>query len=187
MLQSPLAFSHALLKQAVHSGDHVIDATAGNGHDTLFLAKLVGETGRVIAFDIQEDAILATSKKLIAAGLNDRVALHHQGHEHLLDACPQSESISAVVFNLGYLPKGDKSIVTIPQTTLVALDASLKVLKKNGLLLIMVYHGHPGGKEEKSAVLDFACALPQTQFNVLHYGFMNQKNDPPFLLAIEKR
>jgi len=187
LLQSPLAFSHALLKQTVHAGDSVIDATAGNGNDTLLLANLVGKDGRVIAFDIQEEAIAITREKLLAAGLNDRVDLQHNGHEHILEICPDSESISAIVFNLGYLPKGDKSIVTIPETTLKALDASLNVLKKKGMLLVMVYHGHPGGKKEKSAVLDFASALPQEYFNVLNYGFINQKNDPPFLLAIEKR
>lgn len=187
MLHSSLSFTHDLLKEKVQEGDTVIDATVGNGNDTFLLAEHVGKNGRVIGFDIQELAISNTQKKLAEADFSDRVSLHQMGHEHLLSVYDKPHSVSAVVFNLGYLPSGDKSIITSPDTTLKAIESSLKVLEKNGLLLIMIYYGHDGGLEEKQAVLDYVKELPQKNYHVLKYEFINQKNYPPFLLAIEKR
>lgn len=187
MLQSALAYTHTLIKQTVQPGDIVIDATVGNGHDTLLLARLVGDSGKVIGFDIQEKAIAETAKHLSEAGLHHRVQLHHQGHETIDEVQSSSESVSLVVYNLGYLPKGDKSVVTTPDTTLDSLKQALTHLKKNGLVLLMIYYGHEGGKEEKDAVLRFTEDLPQKEYSVLHYHYLNQKNSPPFLIAIEKK
>jgi len=187
MLQSALAYTHTLIKQTVQPGDTVIDATVGNGHDTLLLARLVGDAGKVIGFDIQEKAITATTNRLNEAGLHNRVQLHHKGHEAIDEVLSSSESVSLVVYNLGYLPKGDKSVVTTPDTTIDSLAQALAHLKKNGLVLLMIYYGHEGGKEEKDAVLRFAEVLPQKDYSVLHYHYLNQKNSPPFLIAIEKK
>lgn len=187
MLQSALAYTHTLIKQAVRPGDTVIDATVGNGHDTLLLARLVEDTGKVIGFDIQKPAIQTTEKRLMEAGLDKRVQLYHKGHEAIDDVLTPSEAVSLVVYNLGYLPKGDKSIVTTPDSTLKSLEQALSHLKKNGLILLMIYYGHEGGKEEKDAVINFTQALPQKQYSVLHYNYLNQKNAPPFLIAIEKK
>lgn len=187
MLESALNFSHYLLDKVVKPGDTTIDATVGNGNDTLKLAHLVGASGSVIGFDIQEQAIETTLQKVIVSGFQHQVQLHHSGHEHIDTLSLEPESVSAVVFNLGYLPKGDKSIVTTPHTTLVAIEKSLPLLKKGGLLLIMVYYGHEGGESEKDAVLNFVESLPQQSFHVLKYAFINQKNSPPFLIALEKK
>lgn len=187
MLQSALKFTHTLLYQSVEEGDTVIDATVGNGNDTLLLAKIVGPEGTVIGFDIQRDAISATKNRLIEADLNQRVQLIEAGHELVDSFSIKESSIAAAVYNLGYLPKGDKSIITSPDTTIESLSKVLPLLKPGGLILIMVYYGHEGGAEEKEAVLSFAQSLPQKYYDVLQYAFINQKNSPPFLLAIEKK
>nr|WP_143009189.1 class I SAM-dependent methyltransferase [Alkalibacterium thalassium] len=187
MLQSALKFTHALLYQSVEDGDIVIDATVGNGNDTLLLADIVGPEGTVIGFDIQRDAISATQNRLNEADLNQRVQLIEAGHELVDSFSIKDSSIAAAVYNLGYLPKGDKSIITSPDTTIESLSKVLPLLKPGGLILIMVYYGHEGGAEEKEAVLSFAQSLPQKSYDVLQYAFINQKNSPPFLLAIEKK
>lgn len=187
MLHSPLRFTHELLKNHISPGDYVVDATVGNGHDTVKLAQLVGQTGTVFGFDIQEQAIEETKKKLLLTGLTEQVKLYHLGHEKLNEIIDDSVKLSAIVFNLGYLPKGDKSIITQSKTTIEALNQGLKRLRKSGLILLMIYHGHPGGAEEKNAVLDYVKDLPQKDYNVLQYGFINQKNTPPFLIVVEKK
>ncbi|MER2063777.1 MAG: class I SAM-dependent methyltransferase [Alkalibacterium sp.] len=187
MLQSALSFTHTLIKQTVRPGDTVIDANVGNGHDTLLLARLVENTGQVIGFDIQKTAIDTTTQRLQEAGLDDRVKLYHMGHEALDEVLDHEDGVSLVVYNLGYLPEGDKAIVTTPESTLESLKQALSHLSKNGLVLMMIYYGHEGGKEEKDAVLRFTEDLPQKDYSVLHYHYLNQKNSPPFLIAIEKK
>jgi predicted methyltransferase len=181
-LQRVLPFTKSLLEQAVRHGDAVIDATAGNGHDTLFLAELTGAEGKVYAFDIQEQAIAETRQRVAAYS---HVELIHDSHSNIDRHV--NEPVSAAVFNLGYLPKGDHSIITIADSTLSAMAQCLERLKPNGLLLAVIYSGHVGGSEERDAVIAFAQSLPQTQFDVLQYGFINQQHSPPFLLAIEKK
>ncbi|MGI2326289.1 class I SAM-dependent methyltransferase [Planococcus sp. YIM B11945] len=181
-LQRVLPFTKSLLEFAVASGDTVIDATAGNGHDTLFLAELTGPTGKVYAFDIQEQAIASTRQRVDGYS---HVELIHDSHAKIDQYV--NESVSAAVFNLGYLPKGDHSIITVANSTISALEQCLAKLKPNGLLLVVIYSGHAGGSEERDAVMAFAQNLPQTQFDVLQYGFINQQHSPPFLVAIEKK
>ncbi|MDN7240180.1 class I SAM-dependent methyltransferase [Planococcus sp. N028] len=181
-LQRVLPFTKSLLEQTVNAGDQVIDATAGNGHDTLFLAQLTGPNGKVYAFDIQQEAIQATRNRVEEF---QHVELIHDGHENI-NAYVNSP-ISAAVFNLGYLPKGDHSIITKYKSTLTAMEQCLALLKPNGLLLVVIYSGHEGGSEERDAVMDYVRNLPQTAYDVLQYGFINQQHSPPFLVAIEKK
>lgn len=187
MLQTALTFSHTLLAEIVQSGDVVIDATMGNGHDTLFLADLVGSTGHVYSFDIQEQAIHSTKEKLLAHDFTDRASLLLKGHEHIDTVIDATQPIKAAIFNLGYLPKGDKSIITLPQTTQQAIDAILKRLSPEGRLLLVIYYGHPGGTEEKEKIITYCSELPQKLYNVMTYQFINQKNNPPILLCVEKK
>ncbi|MGX6962636.1 class I SAM-dependent methyltransferase [Vagococcus xieshaowenii] len=187
MLKSALHYSHDLLAQVVQPGNWVIDATVGNGHDTLFLAELVGKTGRVIGFDVQKIAIQRTTERLEDANLSQRCALHTKGHETIDELVPFEQLIHAAVFNLGYLPNSDKEVITQAQTTLTALKAIMKRLAPGGRIVVVVYYGHPGGLEEKNHVQQFAETLPQSDYNVLQYGFINQKNNPPYLLCIEKK
>lgn len=173
--------AHLLVKRCLTSGGHAIDATVGNGHDTGFLAGLVGPEGRVDGFDIQPEAIARTRERTL--GL-PQVHLHHLGHERMGERVP--ERVDVVMFNLGYLPSGDKSVITLPASTLPALDAALALLKEGGLLVVVVYPGHDGGEEEATAVEEWFAGLSPETHRVVHYG-PPQRNDrereSPYLLA----
>ena len=178
-MKRPLEMAHDFLAQVITQEDIVIDATMGNGHDTLFLAKLAKQ---VYAFDIQEQALEKTSQRLQEAGLTN-VELLLQGHETVDQFVTEAK---AAIFNLGYLPSADKSIITQPQTTLEALDKLCHMLVKGGRIAIMIYYGHEGGDIEKDAVMDFVSQLPQQEYTATIYRTLNQINNPPFLVMIEK-
>ncbi|HET6423373.1 MAG TPA: class I SAM-dependent methyltransferase [Planctomycetaceae bacterium] len=137
----------------VGTGDIVIDATAGNGHDALFLARTVGPRGKVYAFDIQREALDRTAARLAEAGIS-HVQLVHGDHAHLRDLVePQHHGeIAAVMFNLGYLPRGDKTIITRAASTIAAIQAAMRLLRDGGTITILAYPGHAGGEEELAAV-----------------------------------
>lgn len=173
------------LEQVIKEGDIVIDATMGNGYDTKYLAQKVGDSGFVYSFDIQEAAIKSTQKKLVKENLQDRVKLILDGHENMnkyIDG-----KVSCVLFNLGYLPRCEHMIITKPNTTIKAIKHSLSLLKPHGVISIAIYTGHPGGMEEKNSVYEFVKSLDQREFNVLECGFINQINNPPQLVLIEKK
>ncbi|WP_242217815.1 class I SAM-dependent methyltransferase [Bacillus cereus group sp. BfR-BA-01380] len=188
-LERILPFARTLLERAVQEGDYVVDATLGNGHDTCFLAELVGENGKVFGFDIQEEAISNSSARLQEKGLAERTVLIHDSHDALTAVLPENAKgkVTGAIFNLGYLPGGDKSIVTKPNSTLSALQQLLEVMAPEGIIILVIYHGHPEGQIERDAVVKFAGQLDQKEAHVLKYEFMNQQNNPPFIIAIEKR
>lgn len=170
---------------AVGEGDHVVDATAGNGYDTAFLAGLVGPEGRVDAFDIQENALNATRKRLQKEGLDDgRVQLHLASHAQM--AAYVSAPVGAVMFNLGYLPGSDKSCVTRADGTLEALSAAAGLLRMGGIMTVMCYSGHPGGAEETGAVSDWLATLPIGEWLVLNITQANGRADAPSLFIVHK-
>lgn len=173
------------LDKIVQKGDIVIDATMGNGYDTIYLGNLVGENGKVYAFDVQEEAIKSTKKKVERDNMTDRVELILDGHQNLDKYV--KEEISCVVFNLGYLPRAKHVVITKPDTTLEAIKKSLKLLKPNGIISIAAYIGHEGGLEEKNYICEYLDNLNQNEFNVLHMQFTNQINNPPQLILIEKK
>ena len=178
-MKRPLEIAHDFLAQVITKDDVVVDATMGNGHDTLFLAKLAKQ---VYAFDIQEQALEKTSQRIQEAGLTN-VDLILQGHETVDQFVTE---VKAAIFNLGYLPSADKSIITQPQTTLEALEKLCRMLVKGGRIAIMIYYGHEGGDIERDAVLDFVSQLPQQEYTATIYRTLNQINNPPFLVMIEK-
>jgi len=161
-----------------------VDATAGNGWDTLFLARLVGPDGRVYAFDIQQAALDETAALLRKNKLLERVDLIHAGHEAM--ASYVKEPVAAVMFNLGYLPGGDHSIVTRPESTLRGLAAALQLLKPGGLATLVLYPGHAEGKKEKEALLEYCCGLDASTFGVVHARLLNREKPPPELLLVKK-
>jgi predicted methyltransferase len=185
-LERILPFARSLFKKAIEPGDHVVDATVGNGHDTVFLAELVGETGHVYGFDIQAEAIMNTRNKLQDKHLQERVTLFQKGHEHVGE-CVSSTSLSGAIFNLGYLPGGDKNIVTTPKTTISSIQQIMSLLKPEGIIVLVIYHGHPEGPEERDQLLQYVATIDQKDAHVLQYQFLNQQNHPPFIVAIEKR
>lgn len=176
--------AHQLVESRVKPGDWVIDATMGNGHDTLFLAELVQDEGKVYAYDIQSQALICTDNLLSSHGLRHRAELLHCSHEKMEHPVG---SIAAVVFNLGYLPGSDKAIATQADTTLKAIQKALQLIRVGGLVVLTVYWGHEQGKREKIEVEKYVENLPYPEFMVLRYQYVNPKNQPPFILAIERR
>lgn len=185
MLLTALNFSHQLLQEILVPGDQVIDATMGQGNDTEFLASIVKTTGHVYAFDIQQTAIDKTAARLKEKQLIQQVSLLHTGHETI--ARHVHFPIKAAIFNLGYLPQSDKAIITLPKTTKIAIDACKELLLPKGRIVIVSYYGHTGGKQELDTVTEYCQNLPQAQYNVMSYRFINQKNNPPILFCIEKK
>ena len=175
---------------ACTSGDIVVDATLGNGHDTEFLANLVGHDGHVFGFDIQEQAafyrLLKGLKNKIYMG---QVTLFQHGHENIKESIPTNfhGKVTGAIFNLGYLPGGDKSIVTKPSTTISAIKQLLDIMAPEGIIVLVIYHGHPEGAVERDALMQFVKSIDQKKAHVLQYRFINQRNNPPFIIAIEKR
>ncbi|WP_047979681.1 tRNA (mnm(5)s(2)U34)-methyltransferase [Ornithinibacillus contaminans] len=187
-MKSILKYSHYLLEEIIKPGETVIDATCGNGNDTLFLSGLVGETGEVIAFDIQEQAIDNTDQLLMENHCSNvsLVLDSHANVENYLSKDLEGK-IGGAIFNLGYLPKSDKSIITQAESTVKAIDTILGYLKHEGRIILVVYYGHEGGEDEKNAILKHVMSLDQKQYSVLQYGFINQKNNPPFIIGIQKK
>ncbi len=238
LIQKTTEFALHIVEAYVHPGDTVIDATCGNGFDTLRLAEMLrvdakagdaadakaGDpkmiSGRLYAFDIQPEAVEATRELLrregYGAGLPDgaasgqadgadhpgriggdsskaapgRITVACLGHQQMLSCFEGLESMpeaSAIVFNLGYLPGGDKQITTTTETTLDAVRDSLRLLKVNGLLCITMYDGHPEGAEEKRALLHFAEELDSKLWHVSYISMLNQRNAPPEILLITRK
>jgi predicted O-methyltransferase YrrM len=188
-LEPILDFAHTLATRALRAGDVAVDATIGNGHDTLVLAQTVGEDGHVHGFDVQAPAFEQTQARLRTEGVAERVTLHEAGHQRMEQYVPEAAhgAVGAVTFNLGYLPGSDSTRTTTPETTVPALDAALDLLRPGGVITTVLYTGHEGGAEEARAVQEWAAALAQERAEVLSYRFLNQQNAPPRLLAVEKQ
>jgi len=184
VIKNSLGQSHEIIERIVKEGDTVVDATAGNGNDTLFLAGLVGESGKVYAFDIQRAAVENTRKKLFSAGMLDRVTIINDSH-HRMDKYIK-EKIKAVMFNLGYLPGGDHSIGTKGETTIEALDKAMGLLQDDGIITVVVYYGGDSGFEEKEMLMEYIKTIDSKLFTVMKTEFVNQVNCPPILVCIAK-
>lgn len=180
-----LPYAKTLLSEHVTEESIVIDATCGNGNDTEFLAQQVPD-GKVYGFDIQDIAIQNTKTKTKTFR---HVHLIHDSHANIKQYIPREERghIDAAIFNLGYLPKGDKSIVTNPNSTLAAINSIFDILAPEGIIVLVIYHGHEEGKTERDALLNYLQHFDQNKAHILQYQFINQQNHPPFICAIEKR
>lgn len=189
LITKPTELSLKLLGEYILAGDTAVDATAGNGHDTLALARLVGNTGKVYAFDIQEAAIINTKTLLEKEGFFDRCELTLGSHHLMKDYIPEKDPgrISAVVFNLGYLPGGEKAKTTTCETTLQAVEQALELIRPGGIVAVTMYPGHPEGAGEKAALLCFAESLPPKEYHALSISLVNQTNRPPELLLLTKK
>jgi len=155
--------AHDIVRSHLNKGDMAIDATLGNGHDTVFLAQCVGETGRVYGFDIQAKALESTRLRLLERGLLDRVTLFHTSHADLSNYV--SARVGAIMFNLGYLPGADKNIMTQAGSTLLALNQACRLLRERGVMTVTAYPGHKGGDEETALVDGWMQQLDPKQFH----------------------
>lgn len=177
-------WAQALVEPALFDGAVAIDATMGNGQDTLWLCQRVGDAGRVYAFDVQPEAVARTRERLAAAGLLARARLYCDGHERMAQRVP--EPVDAVMFNLGWLPGAAHGVTTRTDTTLPAVDAALTLLKPDGLLTICVYPGHAEGARELEALVRWAETLDPRRYDAMTRHYMNQPNDPPRLIAVRR-
>lgn len=183
-LLSPCSLAWMLAARVLAAGARAIDATAGRGNDTLFLARQVGAAGKVYAFDIQAAALAAARCKLTAAGLLDRVELIPAGHERMREYV--KAPVQAVMFNLGYLPGGCPEIMTKPATTIRAMEKGLELLAAGGVMTVVAYPGHPGGRAETEAVAQYLLNLNRCRFALMHCQFPKIKADSAQIFVVEK-
>lgn len=182
LFQSHLDLAHSYWKTITCPGDCVIDATCGNGHDTLLLAQLV-TMGRVIAIDRQQEAIEAAKKLLSTNILEEKRGLIDfkcQSHATFPSEI-KPESIKLIVYNLGYLPGGDKNLTTLTSTTCESLENALKLICPGGAISITCYPGHPEGKLEEEALLTFSTSLSPKEWSCCHHRWTNRLKSPSIL------
>ena len=178
-------WSHHMLDGLIPEGGCCIDATAGTGQDTAYLAKVVGKNGHVIAFDIQEDAIRRTKERLEKEGLESWVKLVLDSHVHM-DQYSAQGTIDAILFNFGYLPGGDHNICTKADTSVQAVEVGLRLLKKGGVMGLCIYSGGDTGFDEKDALMGYLANLDSKKYLVIQCAFYNRKNNPPIPVIIVK-
>ena len=186
-----LTFAQLSLARVLRPGDVTVDATAGNGHDALFLARRTAPGGVVHCFDIQAEALARTGRLLAGAGLADAARLHACGHECLREVLPDDVCgrVRAVVFNLGFLPggpAGDGAVVTRLATTLAALEAAKAVLAPDGLVAVVCYTGHVGGREEAAAVAAWCAGLDFAAWRAARYELANKPGDAIIAWLLER-
>ena len=183
MQLNTLSMVHRFLEQSVKPGSFCIDATAGKGRDTALLCRLAGERGRVLAFDIQREAVDQTKALLAAEGLTAEVVLDSHAH---MERYAAAGTADCVVFNFGRLPGGDPAVFTRADSSVTALDAALRVLKPGGAVAIALYYGGANGYTERDAVLAWLETLDDRRFSVLRCDWANRRNDPPMPIFIWK-
>lgn len=177
-MEKVLDFVRERIKEKIKKTDICLDATCGRGNDTLFLAKL---SKKVYAFDVQKEAI-DYSKNLLKE--YDNIEFINDTHENILDYI--NENINIAMFNLGYLPKGDKTITTKCSSTIASVSKVIKKLEVNGIITIVCYPGHPEGFIESKELIEYLKNINQKEYDIVRYDFINQINNPPFAIIIEK-
>lgn len=172
-----LTLSHQFLAAHVKPGDFCIDATAGRGKDTAFLCKLVGESGRVLAFDIQAEAVESTRTLLESEQLSSIAEVLQESHSNMIQYA-EPGTVDAIVFNFGWLPGGDHNIFTQAETSIQAIEQGLSLLKENGVMSLCIYYGRNNGVSERDALLDYLASLDPRKVTVLMSSFLNRQKDP---------
>ena len=178
-----LTIVHDFLRRHVRPGAFCIDATAGRGRDTALLCRLAGEQGRVLAFDIQDDAIRQTRALLESEGL--RAEVIQDSHANMAQYASPG-TVDCVVFNFGRLPGGDPKIFTTAASSLPAIDAGLDLLRPGGIMVLALYYGKENGYDEKNAILSHLKSINDRIFTVLACDWLNRRNDPPLPIFIWK-
>lgn len=188
ILNNILNLAKVITGEACGSGSVVVDATLGNGYDTLFLSNIVGEKGHVYSFDVQKEALGNSLKRLEAENAVNNYTLIHDGHQNMAKYIrPEHQGkVAAVMFNLGYLPGSDKSVVTRSETTMQAVNAALDLLAPGGVIAIAVYTGQAGGIAEEEAVRSYCLGLDFHKVHTLEACILNKPGYPIRLFCIAK-
>jgi len=179
---------HRFIRDQVQPGDICIDATAGNGYDTLLLHQLVGEDGYVFAFDIQEEAIIRTAQLVDDADAPGEAEYFVCGHEQMKLQIPQEAQgqINCIMFNFGYLPGGSHEVSTTLDTSVEGIQQGLELLQVGGLMSLLIYSGGDTGFDEKTGILQYVKTLDTKQYVVISNEYCNRPNHPPMLVLIYK-
>lgn len=187
MRQSQITYwCHEIIRSQAQTGGLYIDATMGNGNDTLMLCELAEQAGEVYAFDIQEPAVEATRTLLERQEVTTKYHLILDGHENM-DNYIQPGSADVICFNFGYLPGGDHEIATKADTSIVAIQKGLELLKSGGMMSLCVYSGGDTGFEERDCILDYLKELPTKEYTVIVNQYFNRGNNPPMPIFIFKK
>ena len=176
----------AVMESRAPRGGLYIDATMGNGNDTLFLCQMAGKDGQVLAFDIQKEALETTGKLLEEHGVHSRARLILDGHQHM-ERYAGPESADVICFNFGYLPGGDHAIATKAQTSVKAVRKGLEILKSGGMMSLCIYSGGDTGFEEKERILEYVKGLSSREYAVIVNEYYNRGNCPPVPVFVFKR
>jgi 16S rRNA C1402 N4-methylase RsmH len=181
------AAANSWIELALFDGALAVDATVGNGYDTLFLAHRVGPNGTVLGFDVQKAALAGARELLKFVGSAGRVSLIHDSHSRLETYIPYGAYVQAAMFNLGYLPRGNRQIITRPDTTIAALEALLQHLASTGRITVLAYRGHEGGILEYTEVRKFLESLPDAEWSVEELAGNGDSPTAPRLFQIAKK
>ncbi len=165
-------------------GDVAVDFTMGNGYDTAFLSRTVGESGRVYAFDIQAEAVESTAKHLAEWGCPNNYTLIHASHHRVKEFV--KEPFKAGMFNLGWLPGGDKSITTLRETTLPAIEAAIDLMDRDAVLNVAVYPGHAEGDAEGEMICEYLAGLSRHKVCATKVKILNSPTSPYFIVIETK-
>ena len=180
-----LGLTHRFMADHIRQGDVCIDATAGGGRDTLFLCRLVGDTGRVIAMDIQADAVAQTTALLTAEGCIHRATVVQDCHSRMGQyAAP--ESVAGIMFNFGWLPGGDHTTFSHADTSIAAVAAGLELLRPGGVMTLCIYYGRENGTAERDAILAWLPTVDNRRYTVIRGDFTNRTGDVPIPVFIIK-
>lgn len=181
--------AHKLLCQTNLTGAAVIDATLGNGFDSVFLAEQIGPDGQLFGFDIQAQALHNTQERLQSQCPQISSQLFQACHAQMKALIPSSwhGRIQAIMFNLGYLPGADKTLITQTKSTLTALNAACELLAEQGMISVIAYPGHAGGAEETDSLQAWCQQLDPSQFSVERIESPHQKPHSPRLFVIRKQ
>ena len=171
------------IREQVQPGDICMDATMGNGNDTLLFSTLCGADGHVFAFDIQEQALVSTHTKLVKENAPQNYTLLLESHTEM-DKYAKPGTVSCITFNLGYLPGGDHTKATHADSSIEALTKGLSLLQKGGLISLCIYSGGDSGFEERDAVLSWLKTLDPHKYLVIRSDYYNRPNNPPIPVLI---
>lgn len=180
-----LGLAHRFIEEHVKPGDLCIDATAGKGRDTALLCRLVGAGGRVLAFDIQQDALAQTAALLEREGLAERAELYLESHIQMKDHA-EAASVSCIVFNFGRLPGGDPQVFTRADSSVEAVRQGLELLKPGGVMSLSIYYGGPNGYDERDALLALLRSVDDRRYSVLLSEWANRSGEPPLSAFVWK-